>query len=322
MLVQLFYLEYIDNCDFIKYNRDVIIKIFNRGEKMEKNKKTGMIASIVLTVVALVWGTTFAVIKDTLGVVQPFTLMTLRFGFSAVLLALLYLNKIKNMKKIDLKRGIIIGIFMFLAFYLMIISLRFTTASKFSFIIASYVLIVPFLSWLINKKVLDKYAIISAVIATVGLGFLTIEKGVNFNIWDLVAVCCSFFFAAHMVAIEKYSGDSDPITLTIIQFIVTAILFTILTGVKEGYNFSILPKIKWTLGYLVVVSTVIPFAIQNIVQKYISSTSTALILTLQSAFGSIFAIYYLNEKMTAQIGIGCILIFIAIIIQNLKSNGK
>lgn len=289
---------------------------------MEKNKKTGMIASIVLTVVALVWGTTFAVIKDTLGVVQPFTLMTLRFGFSAVLLALLYLNKIKNMKKIDLKRGVIIGIFMFLAFYLMIISLRFTTASKFSFIIASYVLIVPFLSWLINKKFLDKYAIISAVIATVGLGFLTIEKGVNFNIWDLVAVCCSFFFAAHMVAIEKYSGDSDPITLTIIQFIVTAIFFTILTGVKEGYNFSILPKIKWTLGYLVVVSTVIPFAIQNIVQKYISSTSTALILTLQSAFGSIFAIYYLNEKMTAQIGIGCILIFIAIIIQNLKSNGK
>ena len=289
---------------------------------MERNKKTGMIASIVLTVVALVWGTTFAVIKDTLGVVQPFTLMTLRFGFSAVLLALLYLNKIKNMKKIDLKRGIIIGIFMFLAFYLMIISLRFTTASKFSFIIASYVLIVPFLSWLINKKILDKYAIISAVIATVGLGFLTIEKGVNFNIWDLVAVCCSFFFAAHMVAIEKYSGDSDPITLTIIQFIVTAIFFTILTGVKEGYNFSILPKIKWTLGYLVVVSTVIPFAIQNIVQKYISSTSTALILTLQSAFGSIFAIYYLNEKMTVQIGIGCILIFIAIIIQNLKSNGK
>ena len=289
---------------------------------MERNKKTGMIASIVLTLVALVWGTTFAVIKDTLGVVQPFTLMTLRFGFSAVLLALLYLNKIKNMKKIDLKRGIIIGIFMFLAFYLMIISLRFTTASKFSFIIASYVLIVPFLSWLINKKILDKYAIISAVIATVGLGFLTIEKGVNFNIWDLVAVCCSFFFAAHMVAIEKYSGDSDPITLTIIQFIVTAIFFTILTGVKEGYNFSILPKIKWTLGYLVVVSTVIPFAIQNIVQKYISSTSTALILTLQSAFGSIFAIYYLNEKMTVQIGIGCILIFIAIIIQNLKSNSK
>lgn len=285
---------------------------------MEKNKRNGMVASIILVVVALVWGTTFAVIKDTLGVVKPYSLMMFRFSFSAILLSLLYFGKIKNMKKVDLKRGIIIGIFMFLAFYFMIISIRFTTASKFSFIIASYVLIVPFLSWIINKKKLDRYTIGSAVIATVGLGFLTIEKGVNFNIWDLVAVCCSFFFATHMVAIEKYSGDSDPIALTILQFIVTAILFIVLTGVTEGYNLSILPDIKWTLSYLVIVSTVIPFAIQNIVQKYISSTRTALILTLQSAFGSVFAIYYLNEKMTKQVGIGCLLIFVAIMIQNLK----
>ena len=285
---------------------------------MEKNKRNGMVASIILVVVALVWGTTFAVIKDTLGVVKPYSLMMFRFSFSAILLSLLYFGKIKNMKKVDFKRGIIIGIFMFLAFYFMIISIRFTTASKFSFIIASYVLIVPFLSWIINKKKLDRYTIGSAVIATIGLGFLTIEKGVNFNIWDLVAVCCSFFFATHMVAIEKYSGDSDPIALTILQFIVTAILFIVLTGVTEGYNLSILPDIKWTLGYLVIVSTVIPFAIQNIVQKYISSTRTALILTLQSAFGSVFAIYYLNEKMTKQVGIGCLLIFVAIMIQNLK----
>ena len=40
-----------------------------------------------------------------------------------------------------------------------------------------------------------------------------------------------------MIAIEKYSGDSDPILLTIIQFITTAVLFIILTGIKEGYEF-------------------------------------------------------------------------------------
>ena len=285
---------------------------------MERNRKVEVIASIVLAVVALVWGTTYAVIKDTLSVVQPFSLMMFRFGFSALILSLMYLKKFKTIKGVDLKRGIIIGIFMFLAFYFLIVSIRFTTASKFSFIVGAYVLIVPFLSWIINKTKLDRYAIVGAILATIGLAFLTMEKGAVFNLWDLVAGCCSFFFAAHMIAIEKYSGDSDPILLTIIQFITTAVLFIILTGVKEGYNFTVLPEIKWTLGYLVIISTIIPFAIQNIVQRYISSTSTALILTLQSAFGSIFAVYYLDERMTKQMIIGCLLIFIAIVFQETK----
>ena len=285
---------------------------------MEKNRKVEIIASIVLAVVALVWGTTYAVIKDTLSVVQPFSLMMFRFGFSAFILSLMYLKKFKAIKSVDLKRGIIIGIFMFLAFYFLIVSIRFTTASKFSFIVGAYVLIVPFLSWIINKTKLDRYAIVGAILATIGLAFLTMEKGAVFNLWDLVAGCCSFFFAAHMIAIEKYSGDSDPILLTIIQFITTAVLFIILTGIKEGYDFTVLPEIKWTLGYLVIISTIIPFAIQNIVQRYISSTSTALILTLQSAFGSIFAVYYLDERMTKQMIIGCLLIFIAIVFQETK----
>lgn len=285
---------------------------------MERNRKVEVVASIILAVVALVWGTTYAVIKDTLSVVQPFSLMMFRFGFSALILSLMYLKKFKTIKSVDLKRGIIIGIFMFLAFYFLIVSIRFTTASKFSFIVGAYVLIVPFLSWIINKTKLDRYAIVGAILATIGLAFLTMEKGAVFNLWDLVAGCCSFFFAAHMIAIEKYSGDSDPILLTIIQFITTAVLFIILTGVKEGYNFTVLPEIKWTLGYLVIISTIIPFAIQNIVQRYISSTSTALILTLQSAFGSIFAVYYLDERMTKQMIIGCLLIFIAIVFQETK----
>ena len=285
---------------------------------MERNRKVEVVASIILAVVALVWGTTYAVIKDTLSVVQPFSLMMFRFGFSALILSLMYLKKFKTIKSVDLKRGIIIGIFMFLAFYFLIVSIRFTTASKFSFIVGAYVLIVPFLSWVINKTKLDRYAIVGAILATIGLAFLTMERGAVFNLWDLVAGCCSFFFAAHMIAIEKYSGDSDPILLTIIQFITTAVLFIILTGIKEGYDFIVLPEIKWTLGYLVIISTIIPFAIQNIVQRYISSTSTALILTLQSAFGSIFAVYYLDERMTKQMIIGCLLIFIAIVFQETK----
>ena len=238
--------------------------------------------------------------------------MMFRFGFSAIFLCLIYLNKLKYIKWVDIKRGSIIGIFMFFSFFTLVTGIQYTTASKQSFIIGSYVLMVPFLSWIINKRKPDIYAIISAILATVGIGLLTIDKNVGFNKGDLISVFAALFFACHMIAIEHYGKDSDPIILTIIQFIVTALLFIFLVGIFEFYDFSILPQFKFSIFYLVIITTVIAFVVQNIAQQYISSTNTALILTLESVFGSIFAIYYLQETMTKQMVIGCFIVFIAI----------
>lgn len=65
-------------------------------------------------------------------------------------------------------------------------------------------------------------------------------------------------------------------------------------------------------------ATVIAFVVQNIAQKYISSTSTALILTLESVFGSVFAVFYLKEKISTTMIIGCAIVFLGIITQETK----
>ena len=74
--------------------------------KNDKNEKLKLVSSVALAIVALVWGTTFAVIKDTLSIVQPFSLMMLRFGFSALLLSVLYIGKIKKVKLKDIMNGV------------------------------------------------------------------------------------------------------------------------------------------------------------------------------------------------------------------------
>lgn len=137
--------------------------------------KIEKISIIMLSLVALAWGTSYAIIKDTLEVVEPFTLMTIRFGGAAILLSLFYLKKIKDIKIDEIKKGSIIGIFMFGAFVTLVTGIQYTTASKQSFLIGSYVLIVPFLGWIINKKKPDIYAIIGVLCAVIGLGMLTVE---------------------------------------------------------------------------------------------------------------------------------------------------
>lgn len=121
-----------------------------------------------------------------------------------------------------------------------------------------------------------------------------------------------------MIAIEYFNKDSDPIVSTIIQFLVTSILFIILTGIFESFTIHLSSKVLKSIAYLTIFTTVIPFVVQNIAQKYISSTSTALILTLESAFGGIFAVILLNESLSFQMLIGCVLIFTGIIIQTTR----
>ncbi len=284
---------------------------------MTQSSKT-VLSTIGLALMAVAWGTSYAVMKDTLDAVHPFTLMFFRFGLSTLALSVLYGYRIKKITMVDLKRGACIGLFLFLSFLTLVLGMQTTTASKLSFIVGAYVLVVPFLAWFFSRRVPDRYAVLAALMATGGLALLTLDKGFQISLGDVLCLACAVFFAAHMVAIEHFGKDSDPILLTIIQFGVTAGLFGLLVLWSGNMDASVIFKAKGSLVYLVLICTVIPFAMQNVVQKFLSSTRTAVILTLQSVFGSIFATYYLKETMTWPMVAGCAIIFIAILLQETK----
>ncbi len=271
---------------------------------------------VALAAVALAWGTSYAIIKDTLNVIRPFTLMLFRFGLSALFLGIIYAGKLKKITTRDLRRGGLIGLFMFGAFFCLVTGIQFTTASKQSVLIGSYVVIVPFLSVLFNGTRPGAYAFAGAGLAVVGLGLLTLGDGIDgFNRGDAVSALCAVFFALHMIAIERFGKDSDPILMTIIQLAVTAALFLVLALAFESVDFGVIARAALPIGYLVAVTTVLAFAVQNVAQRHITSTSTALILTLESAFGSVFAVFYLRERMTPLMALGCLVVLAGIVTQ-------
>lgn len=286
---------------------------------MISNDNNKSIMSIVsLALVALAWGTSYAIIKDTLSHTTPFVLMTIRFGLSTLLLSIIYYRKLIRIKLVDLINGVKIGIFMFGAFITLVTGIKYTTASKQSFIVGSYVLIVPFLTWLINKNKPDKYDVIGAICAVIGLFLLTAGSVSGINIGDIISMGCALSFALHMIMIEKYCHDSDPIILTILQFATTSILFILLVIMFEKPDFSVISTATSEILYLVIVATVIAFVVQNIAQRHISSITTSLILTLESVFGSVFAIFYLDEKVSVNMIIGCAIILIGIVMHETK----
>ena len=71
-----------------------------------------------------------------------------------------------------------------------------------------------------------------------------------------------------------------------------------------------------------IMSVGVGYTLQTIGQKDMDSTTSAIILSLESVFCSIGSVIFLKEVMTLQGYIGCILVFIGIIIAQLPSKTK
>ena len=272
-----------------------------------------LFAALALGLVALCWGTSFAVIKDIIGSIPPFGLMLLRFGLSTLLLGAFFGHRLRTLTLPQLGRSVTIGGFLTAAFVALVLGIRHTTASNQSFLVGACVIFVPFLGWLVSGRRPGGFAVAGALLATFGIALLTLDASFNINKGDLLSLLCSLAYAAHMVAIERLGRDVDPIASTLVQFAVATLTFLALTAGFETVRFPMSPKLWTAVAYLVVFTTVIAFTIQNMAQRFLSSTSTALILTLETAFGGVFAVLYLHEQLTARMLVGCGIILAGIL---------
>jgi drug/metabolite transporter (DMT)-like permease len=270
-------------------------------------------AALALGLVALCWGTSFAVIKDIIDTIPPFTLMSLRFGLSTLLLGMLFGHRLRHLSAGQLGKCLFISLFLTAAFVALILGIRHTTASNQSFLVGACVIFVPFLAWAVSGQRPGGFAVAGALLATVGIALLTLDRTFTINRGDLLSILCSLAYACHMVAIERLGKAVDPIASTLIQFAVASLCFLALMGIFESYHVEMTPKLWKAVAYLVIFTTVIAFTIQNLAQRYLSSTSTALILTLETAFGGIFAVLYLHEHLTVKVLLGCLVILVGIL---------
>ncbi|WP_202711090.1 DMT family transporter [Sporosalibacterium faouarense] len=285
---------------------------------MEEIKKKGIVADIALLIVAIIWGSGFIATKHGLDSISPLYLNAFRFSLAFILMALVFRKKFKKIDRESIIGGIIIGVFLFLGFGFQTVGLQFTTAGKQAFLTGTNVVMVPFLYWLISKKRPDSFSFIAAILSFIGIGLLTLSNGFKVDLGDSLTIICAFFFACHIVSIGHYAKKSDPITLTILQFGVSAVLSIIVALIFEDIPNGITSQGVFSIIYLGLFSTLIAFLIQNIAQKHTTSTHAAIMLSLESVFGSILSVILLKEVFSINMVIGCAIIFIAIITAETK----
>lgn len=281
---------------------------------------------MILFLASIVWG--FAFVAQRLGGnIGTYTFNALRFALGAV--SLIPVIKVFE-KDVDkqkahktIKPGILCGIFLFTASTFQQYGVVLTDyAGKSGFITDFYIILVPIFAMILFKEKVNKQALIGAVISIIGFYFLCINLSLTICLGDILLFVCAIFFAFHILAIDHFANNTYPLRLSLYQFATCSILSFIASFIFESYDIQAIKMAIIPILYGGIMSVGVGYTLQTIGQKDMDSTTSAIILSLESVFCSIGSVILLKEVMTLQGYIGCILVFIGIIIAQLPSKTK
>ena len=275
-----------------------------------------IISDIGLLYAAAIWGSTFFIVKGSLEYIDPVILVGYRFIIATLLVALLCIITKRPLFK-NIRKGVVLGIFIWLLYIPQTIGLGITTASNSGFITGLFVAFVPIFSFLIFRRVPSLIGITATLISLSGLWILTggltdINKG------DILTLLAAMTYAIHILYVDKFLKDGDdPFTLCFQQFLFVGIASLAvggIVGLPFGWGNA---STGWIVLFLAVFPTFSAFFIQVVAQKYTSPIRVSLIFAFEPVFAAIFAWTLGGEQIILHRALGGLLIFLAMIISGL-----
>ena len=277
---------------------------------------------ILLLITALIWGASFVAQSVGAEVIGPFTYNGIRTLMGGVVLILFIavrdLIRKKSIKGIidgdHFKKGLVLGIIFTVASNFQQFAFEHSTAGKIAFITALYIFFVPIIGIFMKKKVHPlTWVCVFASIA--GLYLLSVKDGdlANINMGDVLALICALCFAVHIIFIDRYSEGSDGIKLSAIQFLIAGSITCVLMFVFEKPTMSGISDAAIPLLYSGIMSCGVAYTFQIVGQKYTNPVVASLLMSLESVFAVLSAALLLKEIPSLREGIGCVIMFAAII---------
>lgn len=300
-----------------------------------KNAKTSLKGVIILLLTAFIWGVSF--VSQSVGAesVEPFTFMGIRtFMGATVLLPIVLIRDNLTKKKFttkkqlaDFKRnnkktifyGIILGLFLGFATNFQQFAFNYSSAGKIAFITATYIFFVPIIGLFFRKKI-PLLTWICIAFGFLGLFLLSFPQNNDFgniNKGDILALICALFFCGQILLIERFAPLCDGIKLSCVQFYTSGIISLILMFIFESPNWQSIRTAAIPLLYSGIMCCGLAYTMQIIGQKYCEATVASLIMCMESVFAVLSSAILLHEILTPREIIGCIIMFLAILISQI-----
>ena len=291
-------------------------------------KSLSMVCALVTT---FIWGTAFIAQDTGMDNIGPLTFNAARFviGFLTILpLALFFERKkikleILSKSKLFMKYLVFMGVSLFLGTFLQQTALQYTNIANAAFFTVFYVPIVPILLFFIYSKKVH-WSIWPAIgLCVFGVYLLSDFSNSEIMLGDGLVILCSVFWALHIIFAGKFMEEFDiPMFYAALQALFVALLSIIFSYIFEEINISKILMESSSILYAGALSGGIAFTLQMFAQKNIEEAPAAIIYSLEGVFAAIAGWVILNQFLSTNNMIGCLLILIAVISSQISPSTK
>ena len=296
--------------------------------------KVSVRATLMLLTTAIIWG--FAFVAQVLGgdCVGAFTFNGCRFlmgGIGLIPVYLLFEKKTASTKedwskkqKSTLIAAVGGGVALFFASSLQQLGATMTRdPGTAGFLTGLYTLLTPILYLIIFKKKSPWNTWVGVVFAIVGLYLLCLSDGGSFSMGtgEILLLIGSFFWAAHILMIDRFIHEISPLRFSSWQFLVCGGLAAAVALFTETVTWEGLMAGKWAILYCGILSAGVAYTMQTLGQKYAPPTYAAIVLSTESVFAAVGGLLWnLIAPATLRVDqdilplgyVGCAVIFMGI----------
>lgn len=279
-------------------------------------------ADLAILGLSAIWGCTFVVAKRALSDISPFLFISIRFVLAAAVLWLLLPPGALRGSRDRLAAGLVVGIILFAGFAFQTTGLQHTSPSRSAFITSLYVIFTPLLVLLLGKRRPSMDSILGAVVATVGLHFLTNPESGGFGRGELLTLFSAVCWAAHLIAVDHYTRRHDPATLAFLQIAAAAALAIGPAIVVRPARFVPTGSLIIALIVTSFLATALAIHVLNRVQSWTTPTRAAVIFAAEPVFAGLTSWVVEGEVLTGASLLGAVLILTGILTAELGPVGR
>lgn len=285
---------------------------------MTGRKPSGWLVDLSLIGIALIWGSTFVLVKQALADVSTLLFLTLRFSVATLALVLIFRKQLRGGLS-SIRPGLLAGVFLSAGYVLQTFGLKYTSASKTGFITGLYIPLVPLFSSLVYKKAPKLSEVLGVLVAFGGMALMTIQRDLlDIGLGDLLVAGCAVAYAFHILVLGRYAASSNVAVLTVTQIATCAALGAGTFWWTEPVHLHWTPALWIALAVTSLLATALAFGVQTWAQRYSSPTRTALIFSLEPVFAWVTSYLVAGEVLTRRVTLGAGLVLAGILLVELK----
>lgn len=272
-------------------------------------------AELILVFVTILAGFGWIFSKEALAGLPPLFFMGVRFIVAGFVLYLAGLKYFRGLDWQDVKRAGMVGLVMGITMMFWVTGLdQGSNLGVGAFITSLGVVLVPVIARFLFGARPPLSIWVALPIAVVGLGFLALNNGLEFEFSHVYFLGAALGSAFQLNLLSRFSMRMHALVLTAIQLSVAGCFLLFLSLLTETLPHSISMAVAgWFLASTLVASS-LRFLLQTYGMSLTPVSHAAVIMNLEPVWTAIFAVFWFSESMGVGQVFGCFLIFIAMLV--------